>query len=98
MSAWNFARFHANFARLAWNLAKFHADIATHCQTLPDHTLTRGERVIHPILTSENTGLEVYYQSNKFQIQLPLLQNIKPVELIFSQSVQLDAMYQVRVE
>ena len=61
MSAWNFARFHANFARLAWNLAKFHADIATHCQTLPDHTLTRGERVIHPILTSENTGLEVYY-------------------------------------
>ena len=66
MSAWNFARFHANFARLAWNLAKFHADIATHCQTLPDHTLTRGERVIQPIFTSENTGLEVYYKRNIF--------------------------------
>ena len=36
-------------------------------------------------------------KSNKFQIRLPLLQNIKPVELIFSQSVQLDAKYQVRV-
>ena len=36
-------------------------------------------------------------KSNKFQIQLPLLQNIIQVELIFSQSVQLDAIYQVSV-
>ena len=34
---------------------------------------------------------------NKFQIWLPLLQNIKPVRLIFCQSVQLylNAIYQV---
>ena len=36
-------------------------------------------------------------KSNKFQIRLPLLQNINLVELIVSQSVQLDAIYQVSV-